>query len=167
MQVLLGTICTLACVGTATAQQPPSARAALTLVRRFVAAETTFDAGGAVSYLYGCADGGADDQQVTTSVRFLTPVPHRDTMIVTVIYRSAGRFWSDDPHRVARYAHFEAKPGIDTVSYSVFTDPHGRRWIDCGSFGVNHVAASRLARYSRAFDDSSLVAWRAARLPVH
>jgi len=58
MRLLLGTIFTLAGVGTATAQQPPSARAALTLIRRFVAAETTFDAGRAVSYLHGCADGG-------------------------------------------------------------------------------------------------------------
>jgi hypothetical protein len=168
LRLFLGIIFTLACASTASAQQhPPSARAALTLVSRFVAAQTTFDAVRAASFLSGCEDGGADDQQVTTSVRFLTPVPHQDTMIVAVIYQVAGRFWSDDPHRAGpHYAHFESQPRVDTVAYSVFADPRGRRWIDCGHFGINHVAASHLARYMKAFDDSSLVAWRTKRLPL-
>ncbi len=167
MRRSLGIIFILACTGTASAQQhPPTVRAAVTLVRRFVAAETAFDPGRATSFLSGCEDGGADDQQVTTSVHFLTPVPHRDTMSVAVIYQVAGRFWSDDPHRAGpHYAHFEREPRVDTVSYAVFADPHGRRWIDCGHFGVNHVSASHLARFVKALDDSSLAAWRMARLP--
>ena len=167
MRHSLGIIFMLASAGTASAQQrPPSARAAVTIVRRFVAAETTFAPDRARSFLSGCEDGGADDQQVTTSLHFLTPVAHRDTMSVAVIYQVAGRFWSDDPHRAVHYAHFERQPSADTVSYAVFVDRHGRRWINCGYFGINHVAASHLARYVKGFDDSSLVAWRTARLPL-
>ena len=153
-----------------TPRPPPTPYAATAVVSHFVMAETTGRAERAESLVdrKSCeGDGGWDFLAVTRSVDIAPPFEHLDTTIVPVTYHWAGRWWTDDEHQVGYHnTHFTAVDTADSVLYPIFTDSAGREWIGCGDFYEGHIGASRLVSEVPRFDTKSLVAWKAARLPV-
>jgi len=144
---------------------PPNADTALSLVNRFIVAESLgnwWAADSLVAWRYCDWDPATDFLPVTTAIHVRPAQPLGDSALVQVIYEMVGRVWLGDPPIVGpQRTRFAAEGSSDTVIYRVFADTTGRLWMACGDFHQNHVAVSQLQDFVKRFDDSALAAWKA------
>lgn len=144
---------------------PPSADTALSLVNRFIAAESVgnwWAADSLVAWRDCDWDPATDDLPVTTAFHVRPMGPVGDSALVQVVYEMAGRVWLAPTPTVGRQrTRFAARASSDTVIYRVFADSGGRLWMACGDFHQNHVAVSQLQEFVERFDDSARAAWKA------
>jgi len=147
---------------------PPNAATALSLVNRFIVAESLgnwWAAHSLVAWRDCPWDPATDFLQVMTAIQVQPTRPVGDSALVQVIYAVAGRVWlGDPPISGTQRTRFAAEGSSDTVLYRVFADSTGRLWMACGDFHQNHVAVSQLQEFVKRFEDSSLVAWKAVFL---
>jgi hypothetical protein len=147
---------------------PPNGDTALSLVNRFIVAESLgnwWAAHSLVAWRDCPWDPAPDFLEVMTAIRVQPTRPVGDSALVQVIYAVAGRVWlGDPPIRGTQRTRFAAEASSDTVLYRVFADSRGRLWMACGDFHQNHVAVSQLQEFVKRFEDSSLAAWKAVFL---
>jgi hypothetical protein len=152
-------------IATTSAASPPNADSALSLVNRFIVAESTgnwWAAHSLVAWRYCHWDPATDFLKVTTAIQVRGTGPVGDSALVQVIYDVVGRVWLGDPPLVGtQRTRFAAEGSSDTVTYRVFADSTGRQWLACGDFHQNHVGVSQLHEFVKRFEDSSLASWNA------
>jgi hypothetical protein len=143
---------------------PPNVDTAVSLVNRFIAAESVgnwWPADSLVAWRYCDWDHGTDFFLVTTAIHVRPTQPVGDSALVQVIYDLAGRVWLGDPPSVGpQRTRFAARGSSDTVIYRVFADSTGRLWMGCGDFHQNHLAVSQVHDFVIRFDDSARAAWK-------
>ena len=144
---------------------PPDLDTALSLVNRFIVAESLGNWWAADSLVAwrSCAwDPVTDFFLVTTAIHVGLPRPVGDSALVPVIYDVVGRVWLGDPPIVGtQRTRFAAEGSSDTVIYRVFADSTGHLWMACGDFHQNHMAVSQSRDFVTRFDDSARAAWKA------
>ena len=144
---------------------PPDTGTALSLVNRFIVAESVgnwWAADSLVAWRNCDREPATDFFPVTTAFHVRPVQPVGDSALVQVIYEMVGRVWLADPPSIGtQRTRFAAEGSSDTVIYRVFADSTGRLWMACGDFHQNHVAVSQLQDFVRRFDDSALAAWKA------
>ncbi len=144
---------------------PPNPDTALSLVNRFIVAESLgnwWAADSLVAWRYCGGHPATDFFLATTAIHVGPPRPVGDSALVQVIYDVVGRVWLADPPIVGtQRTRFAAEGSSDTVIYRVFADSTGRLWMACGDFRQNHMAVSQSHDFVKRFEDSSLAAWKA------
>lgn len=144
---------------------PPAIDTALSLVNRFIVAESVGNWWAADSLVAWRAchwNPASDSLPVTTAIRVQPAGPVGDSARVQVIYDLAGLVWlAPTPAVGPQRTRFAARISSDTVLYRVFADSTGRLWMACGDFHQNHVTVSQLHEFVQRFDDSARAAWKA------
>ena len=152
-----------------TRASPPNADTALSLVNRFIVAESLGDwwaADSLVAWRHCDRHRATDSLLVTTAIQARPTGPVGDSALVQVVYEVVGRVWLADPPIIGpQRTRFAARGSSDTVIYRVFADSTEHLRMACGDFHQNHVAVSQLQDFVKRFDDSALAAWKALGVP--
>jgi hypothetical protein len=141
--------------------------AARQVVERFLQADTSGRSDAALSLL------NQRKCDVLPTTDFLAPsvavmikgaVKRGDTVFVTAVYRVLGKAWSEDASTSGpNNWRFTGAEESDTLIFPVTLDSKGESAIECGYFPANHPGLTAMARFVDEMDDSSRVAWQAAK----
>jgi hypothetical protein len=153
-------------------QEPTRASEAVSLVDRFLAADTAGDAQGAEALVFPSPPGGGvpycelgtDGLEITRSARVLSGTPHGDTVEVVAEYRILGVAWSEDTHDAGpKNWRFNRAVSHKRVTFHVFKDAQSNVWIACGPrIPANHPGISQWRKVLARLDAHSLEEWNAA-----
>ena len=128
---------------------------AVTMVKKWLAAEAKGLESSPDLDIYGCEDGaGGSDRLEPASSAVLAQVGRRgDTITVNVVYSVVGDVY------LGRIAHFEPRARSDTNRFKVARDSVGKLRIQCSISGPIHWGRGAIDAKRPAFDAASRAAW--------
>jgi len=163
-KVLIGALAItvgVSCSGPRRPAKPP-ARAAVSLVNRFVAADMRGSSDSALGMLKGCdVSPSADFLEPTIEARILGATPTDSTVRVAVRYVVLGRLFDTGRNEV----RWQFTPGVqaDTITYTVVQDSSKQLWIKCGYYPPNHADVSAMEQHIvKEMDGTTRGQWTAA-----